>query len=338
MLPPVVEAELPPLENYLHEEELESQDVCIRCVAAIKWLGVWLQRVNMTTCYNEARANSPCSHDHKLGALLDFLLMPENTGDGLRHIINQVVAENVDTLEMHLVKSRKLLKEASKTQTKLLTCLTKQKMTLEKAHLSKKTWDETREAHSITTEQLDQARTTITQYTTDIAVIETLLKDCKSMDEESSFMEESPASEPGVADDPPTATPQDREDEDPPEDLHDIEMRDVEDDPNPFPPPEQDDNPLPVSAAQSDPPPEDEEYGDDKKDSPDMIIEDERIIIKIGGATPITPAEDQLLDDQGGTGAETPSRVVAESLSQMNMDSPATPPEASDPPFESQDA
>ena len=50
-----------------------------------------------------------------------------------------VVAESVDALEVHLVKSRKLLKEALKTQTKLLTHLMKQKMTLEKAHISKKT-------------------------------------------------------------------------------------------------------------------------------------------------------------------------------------------------------
>ena len=50
------------------------------------------------------------------------------------------------------------------------------------------------------------------------------------------------------------------------------------------------------------------------------------------------PAEDQLLDDQVGTGAETPSGVVIKSLSQINMDSPATPPVASDPTTEGQDA
>ena len=49
VLPPVVEAELPPLENYLHEDELESQDIHICCIAAIKQLGAWLHRVNMTT-------------------------------------------------------------------------------------------------------------------------------------------------------------------------------------------------------------------------------------------------------------------------------------------------
>ena len=49
VLPLVAEAELPPLENYLHEGELEVQDVHIHCIAAIKWLGVWLHRVDMTT-------------------------------------------------------------------------------------------------------------------------------------------------------------------------------------------------------------------------------------------------------------------------------------------------
>ena len=74
------------------------------------------------------------------------------------------------------------------------------------------------------------------------------------------------------------------------------------------------------------------------RDNRDVIVKDERIIIKAGGTTRITLAEDQLLDDQVGTGAETPSRVVTELLSQMNMDSPATLQVASDPPDEGQDA
>ena len=57
VLSPVVKAELPPLENYLHEEELESQDIRVCCIAAIKWLRAWLHRVNMTTWFNEARAS-----------------------------------------------------------------------------------------------------------------------------------------------------------------------------------------------------------------------------------------------------------------------------------------
>ena len=121
VLPPVMEAELPPLETYLHNRELGMQDVCILSEAAIKRLGVWLHRVDMTIRYNEARANSPCDSDHKLCALLDYFLMPENTGVSLENIISWVVAENMDALEVHLVMSKKVLKEASKTQTKLLT-------------------------------------------------------------------------------------------------------------------------------------------------------------------------------------------------------------------------
>ena len=289
----------------------------------------------MTMRYNEARANSSCSDDHKLGTLLDFLLIPENTGVSLKHIIDQVVAENVDALEMHLIKSKKLLKEASKSQTKLLTRLTKQKMTLEKTRLSKKVCNETSKALSQTTAQLDQVRTTITKHTADIMHIEALLKDCESADEESSSSRGSIDLEPG-AEDPPAITPQDREEEDP----HDIKMKDVEDDPNPPPPSEQDDDPLPgpVQAAQSDPPPRGKEDQEGVRDNRDIIIEDKRIVIKAGGATPITLAEDQLLDDQVGTGAKTPSRAVTELLSRMNMDSPTTMQVASDPPDESQDA
>ena len=84
---------------------------------------------------------------------------------------------------MHLIKSKKLLKEASKSQTKLLTWLMKQKMTLEKTHLSKKVHDEASKVLSQTTAQLDQVRTTVTKHTADIAHIEALLEDCESADE-----------------------------------------------------------------------------------------------------------------------------------------------------------
>ena len=68
------------------------------------------------------------------------------------------------------------------------------------------------------------------------------------------------------------------------------------------------------------------------RDDRDVIIEDKRIVDEVGDATPITMAEDQLLDDHVGTGAETPSGAVAESLSQMNVGLPVPSQEASDPP------
>ena len=82
-------------------------------------------------------------------------------------------------------------------------------------------------------------------------------------------------------------------------------MKDVEDDPNPPPPSEQDDDPLPVpvQAAQSDPPHRGKEDWEGMRDDRDVIVEDERIIVEAAGTTSITLAEDQLLDDQVGTGA-----------------------------------
>ena len=80
---------------------------------------------------------------------------------------------------------------------------------------------------------------------------------------------------------------------------------------------------------------------DDSKSEKDMIIEEERIITEGGGITPITPADDRLLDkddQEDQTGAETPSGVVTELLSQMNMDSPATTLVVSDPPGGDQEA
>ena len=155
VLLPVVEAELPPLEMYLHDRELGTQDVCILSEAAIKRLGVWLHRVDMTMRYNEARANSPCDGDHKLGTLLNYFLMPENMGVSLENIIGQVVAKNVDALEVRLVKSKKVLKEATKTQTKLLTRVAKQKLALEKGHPTKEVHEEATRVLHQTNEQLD---------------------------------------------------------------------------------------------------------------------------------------------------------------------------------------
>ena len=316
VLPQVVEAELPPLETYLHDRELGMQDVCILSEAAIKWLGAWLHWVNMTVRYDEARANSPCDDDHKLGALLNYFLMLKNTGVSLEDVISRVVAENVDALEVHLVKSKKVLKEASKMPSKLLTIVAKQKMALEKGHPTEAAHQEATRVLRQMTEQLEWARSTIAHHTADIAHIEALLKDCESTDEESSSSGEGSPLRSGSRD--PTAAPQPGHDEE-----HDIEMRDVEDVPNP----------PQGMATQTDPPPEATE--DDSESNKDVIVEDERIIVEGGGITLITPADDWLLDQddqEDQTGAETPSGAVTESLSQMNMDSPTTTLAVSDPP------
>ena len=271
----------------------------------------------MTMRYDEARVNSPCGDDHKLGTLLDYFLMPENIGVSLEDIIGWVVAKNVDTLEVCLVKSKKVLKEASKMQSKLLTRVAKQRLALEKGHSTEAAHQEATRALHQMTEQLEQARSTIAHHTADIAHIEALLKDCESTDVESSSLGES--SPPGSGSrDPTAATPQGQEEE------HDIEMRDVGDVPN-LP----QTNPLPEATE------------DDSESKEDVIIEEERIITEGGGITPITPADDRLLDQddqEDQTGAETPSRAVTESLSQMNMDSPTSTLVVSDSPGGDQEA
>ena len=317
-----LEAELPPLETYLHDRELGTQDVRVLSEAAIKRLGAWLHRVDMTVRYDKARANSPCDDDHKLGTLLDYFLMPENTGVSLEDVIGQVVAENVDTLEVCLVKSKKVLKEASKMQSKLLTRVAKQKLALEKGHSTEAAHQEAARALRQMTEQLEQARSTIAHHTADIAHIEALLKDCETTDEESSSSGESSPLGSGSRD-PTAATPQGQEEE------HDIEMRDVGDVPN-----------LPQgTATQTDPLPEATQ--DNSESEKDVIIEEERIITEEGGITSITPADDRLLDQddqEDQTGAKTPSGAVTESLSQMNMDSPTSTLAVSDPPGGDQEA
>ena len=119
---------------------------------------------------------------------------------------------------------------------------------------------------------------TVAQHTTDIARIESLLEDCESTDEESSFSGESVNPEPG-AEDLPAAILQGQEEEEP----HNIKMKDVKYDPNPPPPFERGDDLLPVSvqAAQSDPPPEDNEGRGDLRDNRDVIVEDERIASRL---------------------------------------------------------
>ena len=273
VLPQVVEVELPPLEMYLHGRGVGMQDVRILSKAAIKRLRAWLHQIDMTVRYDEARANSPCDEDHKLGALLDYFLMPKNTGVSLEDIIGWVVAKNMDTLEVRLVKSKKALKEASKMQSKLLTRVAKQKMAQEKSYPTEAAHQEAMRALCQMTEQLDRVRSTFAHHTADITHIEALLKDCKSTEEESSSSGEGSPLRSGSRD-PTTATQQGHDEQ------HNIKMRDVEDVPNLFQ----------GMATQTDPPPEAME--DDSKNYKDVIIEDKRIIIEGGGVTPITPADD----------------------------------------------
>ena len=180
VLPQIVEAELPPLEAYLYEHEVGTQDVRILSEAAVKRLGVWLHRIDMTMSKwlgkAKAKADSIFSKDHKLGDLLDFFLMPKNTNVSLDNIFWWAVAENVDALQVHLVKCKKILKQANKTCGKLLTQMAKLKETQENSLPTKAAHIEATKALHQMADQLEWMRETISSHTKEIDHIKKLLK------------------------------------------------------------------------------------------------------------------------------------------------------------------
>ena len=250
--------------------------------------------------------------------------MLNNTGVTLEDIFCCVVGENVNALQVRFVKCKKVLKEATKTQGKLLTKIAKLKVAQEEGHPTEVTHEEATEALHQATEQLAWVRETITHHTAEIVHIKELLRERESTEEESSSLEDGLI--PGLGSgDPPAPTPQKQDD---------IEMEDVENTSN-----------LPQrTATQTNPTPKESEYDSRAVRGADPIApEDEWIVIEEGGTTPITLADDQLLgygEDEDPTGSQTPSGAVTESLSQMNMDSPASVPipPVNDPPGSNQEA
>ena len=214
-----MEAELPPLEAYLHEHEVGTQDVRILSEAAVKCLGIWLHRIDMTVSkwLGKAKADSIFSKDHKLGDLLDFLLMPDNTNVSLEDVFWRAVAENVDALQVHLVKCKQILKQANKTHGKLLTRMAKLKETQEKSLPTEAAHAEATEALCQVADQLVRMRETITSHTEEIACIKNLLKERESSKDDSSSQEDDPTPGSGLGN-----STQD-----------DVEMEDVKDNSNP---------------------------------------------------------------------------------------------------------
>ena len=58
--------------------------------------------MTMSKWLGKAKVDSIFSKDHKLGDLLDFFLMPENTNVSLDDIFWWAVVENVDALQVYL--------------------------------------------------------------------------------------------------------------------------------------------------------------------------------------------------------------------------------------------
>ena len=319
VLPQIVEAELPLLEAYLHKYEVGTQDVCILSEATIKRLGVWLHRIDMTMSkqLGKAKVNSILSKDHRLGDLLDFFLMPDNTNVSMDNIFWQAVVENVDALQVRLVKCKKILKQANKTHGKLLTQRARLKETQERSLPTKAAHVEAKEALHQTADQLERMREIISSHTEEIAHIKKLLKEKESSEDDSSSPEDDPTPGSGLGN---------------PTQQEDIEMEDDKGNSN-----------LPQGmATQTDPPTmeAEEDLGAVGGVDPTTPGEDQ-ITMEGGGTTPITPVNDKLLEEYDDlldnlNGATTPSGIVTESLSQMNMGCPMHMPPTNDPPSNDQ--
>ena len=116
VLPQIVKVELPPWDAYIHEYQVGTQDTHVLIHAAVNRLGVWLQRIDMTMSkkHGKAKANSICDKDHKLGYLLDYFLMPDTPGISIEDVFCQTVAGNIDAVQIHLAKYKKVLKQVKK--------------------------------------------------------------------------------------------------------------------------------------------------------------------------------------------------------------------------------
>ena len=67
VLPQIIEVELPPLDAYIHEYQIGTQDTHVLSPAAVNRLGVWLHRIDMTVSkkHGKATADSIHNEDHK---------------------------------------------------------------------------------------------------------------------------------------------------------------------------------------------------------------------------------------------------------------------------------
>ena len=217
----------------------------------------------------------------------------------------------MDAVQVCLVKCKKILKQANKTHGKLLTEMVRLKETQEKSLPTKAVHTEATEALRQAAEQLEQMRETISGHTEEIAHIKRLLKERESP-EDSISEEDNPTPGSGLGN---------------PTQQNDVEMEDVEDD----------SNPPQGMATQTNSPTKAVEEDLGVVGGVDLMTPGEdQITMEGGGTTPITPADDKLLEEYDDlldnlNGGTTPSGIVTESLSQMNMGSPTHTPPTNDP-------
>ena len=115
VLPPFVEDELPPVEEYLSEAERSTLDARILNGAAIKRFAVWLHRLEMIAFQGEERSYSILEQDHDDCELVKFLMDAGTCPFKEADIVARVIAENVERIYGSLHKTERSLDRAQCT-------------------------------------------------------------------------------------------------------------------------------------------------------------------------------------------------------------------------------
>ena len=115
VLPPFVEDELPPVEEYLSEAERNTQDARILNAAAIKRLAVWLHRFETIAFHGEEQSYSIKEQDHDDCELVKFLMDAGTCPFTEADVVARVIAENVERVYALLRKTQRSLDRAQCT-------------------------------------------------------------------------------------------------------------------------------------------------------------------------------------------------------------------------------
>ena len=112
VVPPFIEDELPPVEEYLSEAERDTQDARIWNEAAMKQIAVWLHRLETIAFHGEEKSLSILEQDHDDCELVKFLMDVGTCSFSEANVVAWVIAENVEQIYGSLRKTQRSLDQA----------------------------------------------------------------------------------------------------------------------------------------------------------------------------------------------------------------------------------
>ena len=115
VVPPFMEDELPPVEEYLSEAERGTQDAHVLNEAATKRIAVWLHHLETIAYHGEEKSLSILEQDHDDCELVKFLMDVGTCSFSEADVVVQVIAENVEWIYGSLWKSQRNFDRAQST-------------------------------------------------------------------------------------------------------------------------------------------------------------------------------------------------------------------------------